>query len=144
MGFDMTHLLKNLELSVGIGEASRVSGATFTQIRYWEKKGLLKSFSYEDGRNKRFTLHNVVTMSAIKQMLDDGYTLTKAAEIIQKRQDNATMLQTFLHNRLSDISTSTDGSTNFNFGPIENDPGFDVVAQMSDNSSRVVKVPHRD
>lgn len=33
-----TEKLQDLDLSMGIGETSRVTGASQAQIRYWEKK----------------------------------------------------------------------------------------------------------
>lgn len=139
----MTHLLKKLELTVGIGEASRVSGATLTQIRYWEKKGLLESFQYDDGRNKRFTLPNVIAMSTIKQMLDEGYTLNKAAEIIRERQHNEDRLRVLVRNQLQQVDEGDDGVSYFNFGQLTNDPDYDVVAEVTDNGSKLCKVPHQ-
>lgn len=142
MGLNMTRLLKNLELSVGIGEASRVSGATLTQIRYWEKKGLLTSFQHSDGRNKRFTLQNVIAMSTIKQLLDEGYTLAKAAEIIVIRKNTADRLHVIGRN-LKDVHIDDDGTSYFNFGQLENDPDYDVVAEVRDNEYRLVKTKNK-
>ncbi|WP_225353630.1 MerR family transcriptional regulator [Lacticaseibacillus sharpeae] len=144
MGLDTTHLLKKLDLSIGIGEASRVSGATLTQIRYWEKKGLLTSFHHSDGRNKRYSIQNIIAMTAIKQMLDDGYTLAKAAETVRARQHTADRLRLIMHEQLKSAEIDEDGISCFNFGAIENDPDYDLIVTASDTKTHLTKVKRQD
>ncbi|KRM72484.1 MerR family transcriptional regulator [Lacticaseibacillus brantae] len=131
--------MKQLDISLGIGETSRVTGATTTQIRYWEKKGLVASIRHEDGGNKRFTLKNIAIISMVKMMMDEGYTLAKASEVIQQRAHNMDIFHTILQTRLGDM-VSEAGLTELNFGPIENDPDFDAVIRVADGDAKIYKV----
>lgn len=72
-------------LIVGIGEVSQITGIPTRQIRYWEDKGLIKSLTEEEGKNRRYDYKNIKMMLLIKELLDEGYTLDAAGEKIKKR-----------------------------------------------------------
>jgi DNA-binding transcriptional MerR regulator len=82
LSFDFEFLNK---LIVGIGEVSQITGIPTRQIRYWEDKGLIKSLTEEEGKNRRYDYKNIKTMLLIKELLDEGYTLDAAGEKIKKR-----------------------------------------------------------
>ena len=54
-------------------------------------------------------------------MLDEGYTLAKASEEIERSHQKADMLHVLMSTRLQDIEREAT-QTVFNFGPLENDP----------------------
>ncbi|MCI1986311.1 MAG: MerR family transcriptional regulator [Lactobacillus sp.] len=139
---DFMKRIKSLDISVGIGEASRITGATMTQIRYWEKKNLIHSFQREDGGNKRFNLKNIIQIMLIRSLIDSGYTLTKAAEMITQHQHQADRLKV-LARTLTTLEDSND-ETRFNFGQLVNDPDYDVVAYVDDTHAKFCKTPHQD
>lgn len=132
--------LRSLDISLGIGESSRVTGATPTQIRYWEKKHLIHSLRHEAKGNKRYSLSNIALIVMIKSMLDEGYTLAKASEEIERSHQKADMLHVLMSTRLQGIQYD-DHQTSLNFGPLENDPDFDVVAVVQDNTAKLYKKP---
>lgn len=142
MGPDFTKRLKDLDLSVGIGEASRITGATATQIRYWEKKELVSSFRREEGGNKRFNFPNLARLMLVKSMIDEGYTLTKAADILAKHRHEADHLK-MIAKLLVSVDETSDGFSELNFGQLQNDPDFDVVAKVNDTSATFCKVPRK-
>ncbi|HEU4963832.1 MAG TPA: MerR family transcriptional regulator [Bacilli bacterium] len=79
--FDLDFLLK---LKIGIGETSEVTGIPQRQLRYWEDKGIIVSSSGE--RNvRRYDYLNVKKILLIKELLDEGYTLDRAAEKVSAR-----------------------------------------------------------
>jgi DNA-binding transcriptional MerR regulator len=82
LSFDYEFLNK---LIVGIGEVSQITGIPTRQIRYWEDKGLIRSLTEEEGKNRRYNYKNIKTMLLIKELLDEGYTLDAAGEKIKKR-----------------------------------------------------------
>lgn len=142
MESDFTKRLKVINLSVGIGEASRITGASLTQIRYWEKKNLVHSFRREDGGNKRFNFPNLAGIIFVKSLIDEGYTLTKAAEIVANHRHKADRLK-IIANALIDVEDTTTDSV-FNFGQLANDPDYDVIARVDDKKAVFSKVPHKD
>ncbi len=134
--------LKSLNISLGIGETSRISGATTTQIRYWEKKGLIQSIQYEEGKNKRYSLKNITSIIFIKTMMDEGYTLQKAADKLQKHTKNSDSLHMMIHQRLESIETN-EQSTKINFGRIDNDPQYNIIAEIKGKNVQFLKKPAR-
>ena len=68
------------KLIVGIGEVSEISQVPTRQIRYWEEKGYIQSITTGDGKNRRYDYYQIKKILLIKQMLDEGFTLEKAAE----------------------------------------------------------------
>ncbi|WP_461215735.1 MerR family transcriptional regulator [Lacticaseibacillus sp. GG6-2] len=139
---DFTNRLKVMSISVGIGEASRITGATVTQIRYWEKKHLVHSFRREDGGNKRFNFPNLASIILVKSLIDEGYTLSKAAEVVTSHRHQADRLKV-IANALIDVDDTTTDSV-FNFGQLANDPDYDVIARVDDEKAVFSKVPHKD
>ncbi|WP_404814642.1 MerR family transcriptional regulator [Secundilactobacillus paracollinoides] len=123
--------MRNLDISMGIGETSRVTEASTTQIRYWEKRGLIELVSHGKGQNKRYNLENISTILYLKMMLDNGYTLNKAAEMAKERLANVDIIRMFVSTRVNRIAHDGE-NTLLNLGPLENDPKFDVIADVSD------------
>lgn len=133
--------LKQLALSVGIGEACRITGATTTQIRYWEKKGIVTSFQHNDTRNKRYDLPNIMRIIKIKHFLDEGFTLAAAIDQVNQHHHTADRLRVLAKTRMHAMNENDRGETCINFGAIDNDPEFDIVATISDTEARLNKVP---
>lgn len=82
ISFDYEFLEK---LVIGIGEVSLITGIPTRQIRYWEEKGIIKSLTEEQGKNRRYDYENIKRILLIKELVDEGYTLDAAAEKVQKR-----------------------------------------------------------
>eukprot|EP01035_Chromulina_nebulosa_P015648 gene15648-20731_t len=45
------------KLIVGIGEVAQITDIPVRQIRYWEDKGIIKSLTEEEGKNRRGRLY---------------------------------------------------------------------------------------
>lgn len=73
------------KLIVGIGEVSQITGIPIRQIRYWEEKGIIKSLTEEEGKNRRYDYLNIKKMLLIKLYLDEGFTLDAAAKKVEQR-----------------------------------------------------------
>lgn len=84
LSFDFDFLDK---LVVGIGEVSQITGIPTRQIRYWEDKGIIKSLTEKEGKNRRYDYKNIKKMLLVKELLDEGYTLDASAEKIKKRME---------------------------------------------------------
>jgi len=126
---------------MGIGETSRVTGATLTQIRYWEKKEMIHSFTPDDGRNKRFDLSNIMTILQIRSVLDEGYTLAKAANMVKKHRHDIDRFKLLARYAIRRVWDDEDGSTNFDFGILQNDPDYCVHVRLTDDEAVTIKVP---
>lgn len=137
---DFVKRLKEINLSVGIGEASHITGASLTQIRYWEKKALIESFQREAGGNKRFTFPNLAKIVLIKSLIDEGYTLAKAAELLAAHRHQADRVKV-IANALVEVEDGPEESI-FHFGQIANDPNYDIIARVTDSKTTFCKVKH--
>jgi DNA-binding transcriptional MerR regulator len=71
------------EQNFSIGDTAQLTGATQKQIRNWEAQGHIpKAERIKSGNRayRRFTLRHIEMISHIKAFLDEGYTLSTAAE----------------------------------------------------------------
>ena len=73
------------KLIVGIGEVSQITGIPLRQIRYWEDKGIIKSLTEEEGKNRRYDYINIKKMLLMKLYLEEGFTLDAAAKRMADR-----------------------------------------------------------
>ena len=60
------------KLVVGIGEVSQITGIPTRQIRYWEEKGILKSLTEEEGKNRRYDYLNIKKYFLSRNFLTRG------------------------------------------------------------------------
>ena len=74
-------------LVVGIGEVSQITGLPTRKIRYWEEKGIIKSLTGEEGKNRRYDYKNIKKILLIKELLEEGYTLDASVEKVKKRME---------------------------------------------------------
>ncbi|BDR55575.1 MerR family transcriptional regulator [Xylocopilactobacillus apis] len=134
----LVNTIKSLDLSIGIGEAIRITGASGAQLRYWEKKGLVHPVQHQDGGNKRYNLNNLMRVILIKYYIDSGYTLAKASEVIESRCNDGTTIRTFIMQRLSDIQNEGELVKLF-FGKFDNDPNYELVAEVQGKSVKLLR-----
>ena len=76
----MTFPTKN---TFSIGDTAKMTKATQKQIRHWEAKGYISEAARVvsgDRAYRRFTPDQVETIRQIKEFLDQGFTLTAAAQ----------------------------------------------------------------
>ena len=71
------------KITYSTGEVSALSGASQKQIRYWQSRGYVKPEKVVCGyiAYRRFTKNQIEIIRAIKEFLDQGYTLARAAEL---------------------------------------------------------------
>lgn len=124
---------------MGIGETSRITGATTTQIRYWEKKGLIHPIRHATGGNKRYSIKTLTKIMIIKSFIDNGYTLAKAGDLIQAHYQDVDTFRTIVKQRLTGL-THTDDRTRVNLGIIDNDPDYDMVIDVQGDDVKVLKL----
>jgi len=71
------------KINYSIGDTAKMTGATQKQIRNWEAKGYIPTADRVvsgDRAYRRFSLKQVEMITRIKDFLDEGYTLSVAAE----------------------------------------------------------------
>ena len=71
------------KINFSIGDTAKMTGATQKQIRNWEAKGYIPTADRVvsgDRAYRRFSLKQVEMITRIKDFLEEGYTLSAAAE----------------------------------------------------------------
>jgi MerR family transcriptional regulator, redox-sensitive transcriptional activator SoxR len=75
-----------IERKYSIGDASKLTGISRKQIRYWQSRNYLK----DDGRvvsglrsYRFFSDEDIKTIKAIKILMERGYTLAHASKLAQ-------------------------------------------------------------
>ena len=72
------------KLVVGIGEVSDITGVPTRKLRYWEEKGVINSEQGCEGETRKYNYINIKKILAIKDLLEEGFTLDAAAIKVNK------------------------------------------------------------
>ncbi|KRL85995.1 MerR family transcriptional regulator [Lacticaseibacillus pantheris] len=135
--------MRSFDFSMGIGETCRVSGVTPAQIRYWEKKGYIRSIRHGDGQNKRYPYGSVAAIVYIKTKMDEGYTLAHAAAEAQRHFDDMHVLKRMLYQGGLTVEQHDDFALVM-LGQLSDEPQFDVVARVDDDAVTLSKRAHQE
>jgi len=68
--------------TVSIGEASRLTGASIKQIRFWSDKGMIpepERVVCGERSYRQFSEADLENIKSVKSFLDEGYTLQASA-----------------------------------------------------------------
>lgn len=110
----MDQLTKNLRkmisagnLKVSMSEMARVAGVSTSQLRYWDRKGFIKSEQDEQNKNHYFSLRTLFQVCTIKMYLDQGYTLAVAVQKERERRKYHGIFKQFIVDRVMGISEHT-------------------------------------
>lgn len=76
------------QLIVGIGEVAEITGIPIRQLRYWEEKGIIKSLTEQEGKNRRYDYVNIKKALLIKIHLEEGFTLEGANTKVSKQMSD--------------------------------------------------------
>lgn len=133
----LINTIKKLDLSIGIGEVSRLTGASDAQLRYWEKKGLVKTTRRQSRGNKRYDLNSLMRIILIKYYIDNGYTLSKASDEIKSRRNYGHAITTFIFKRLITIQKKGETIT-LHFGVFDNDPNNELIVKVNDKKVKML------
>lgn len=120
----------NTDVKVGMTELSKVTKVSPSQIRYWERKGYIKSEQEEQNQNHYYSLRTVYRVFAIKYYLDQGYTLQGAVKKMRDRQENSRIFIKFLNDRLKDVVQTGPDKGEVVLGPLDDDPSQEVYARV--------------
>lgn len=76
------------KLVVGIGEVAEITGIPQRQLRYWQEKGIIHTIVDDySATTRRFNYLEIKKILLIKELLDEGFTLSAAAKKVEKRME---------------------------------------------------------
>jgi DNA-binding transcriptional MerR regulator len=93
-------------------QASRFTGSTGNQLRYWDKIGLVKPSVQETGGRpgvrRLYSFRDLVALKVVKSLLDGGMSLQRVRRAYEYLRGNAD-----LDEQLSTVKLVTDGKSIF-------------------------------
>jgi DNA-binding transcriptional MerR regulator len=93
-------------------QASRFTGTTGNQLRYWDKIGLVKpgvqATGGRPGVRRLYSFRDLIALKVVKSLLDGGMSLQRVRRAYQYLRDNA-----HLDEHLSTVKLITDGKSIF-------------------------------
>ncbi|MBB1079664.1 MerR family transcriptional regulator [Limosilactobacillus sp. STM2_1] len=128
-------MITSKQLKVSMTEVSRVTGVSTSQLRYWEKKGYIRSEQDEQNKNHYFNLTTIFQAFTIKLFLDQGYTLATAVKKEQERRELHRIFERFITDCILEIRQTGEKKGEVNLGPLADDPTKEVYALIDDHST---------
>jgi len=108
-------------------QASRFTGTTGNQLRYWDKIGLVKpgvqATGGRPGVRRLYSFRDLVSLKVVKSLLDGGMSLQRVRRAYEYLRSNAA-----LDEQLSSIKLVTDGKSIFKIATGEGEI-LDVLRQ---------------
>ncbi|WP_407886740.1 MerR family transcriptional regulator [Levilactobacillus sp. N40-8-2] len=144
MDEDETNLIKRFPMEhivLGIGDVAEATGVSQSQLRYWERKGYIRSQEVGDRKNRKFSYKTLMQVEQIKTLQDQGLTLVAAVKQAQRRKDLFDALRSFVNGRFSHISMKDDGDMQINLGEFEPDPTQELIADRVDGQWHFKLIP---
>jgi DNA-binding transcriptional MerR regulator len=108
-------------------QASRFTGTTGNQLRYWDKIGLVKpgvqATGGRPGVRRLYSFRDLVSLKVVKSLLDGGMSLQRVRRAYEYLRNNAA-----LDEQLSSVKLVTDGKSIFKIATGEGEI-LDVLRQ---------------
>ena len=108
------------KILLSIRDAARAGNVTDAQVRYWIKSGYLKTVKADNGAIK-LPFTQIGSIRMIKSFLDEGYTLSGAAQKTEENKDINRSIHHLLSAGIQNIEHHDD-KTVFDLGPLEDEP----------------------
>ncbi|TPR13041.1 MerR family transcriptional regulator [Apilactobacillus timberlakei] len=96
-------IMKDIDLSVGIGGLSKTCNVPQSKIRYWEKKGYIQSICDDKNKNHRYPYHAIIKVELIKSFLESGYTLNTAADKAKVFDETGSIMRKIINARFNGL-----------------------------------------
>lgn len=119
-----------MDIKISLKELSATTGVSPSQIRYWEKKGYIKSIQQQKNQSHAYTIQTLMIVLGINHFLKQGYTLSAAYEK-QHAQRGVYRALRSLYSRVEKVERKDDGEVLVDLGQLADQPAKHVVAQIS-------------
>lgn len=122
-----------MNIKISLKELSEASAVSPSQIRYWEKKGYIKSIQQQKNQSHYYTIHTLMIVLGIKHYLNEGYTLAAAYEKEQAMRGVFRALRS-LNARVEKVEKTDDGEVVVDLGKLDDHPHQRVIAKIGSDS----------
>ena len=144
MNHDETELIKKFpveHLVLGIGDVAEATGVSQSQLRYWERKGYIRSQEVGDRKNRKFSYKTLLKVQQIKSLQDEGLTLVAAVKQSQRRDALFDALRSLVDGRFTKIRVDDDDQIQISMGAFDPDPTQELIAQRTNGDWRFKLIP---
>lgn len=121
-------MIASKQLKINMSEVARVTGVSTSQLRYWEKKGYIKSEQDEQNKNHYFSFSTIFQVLTIKVFLDQGFTLAMAVKKERKRRELHKIFTRFITDGIKEVEQTGEDSGEVRLGPLAEDSTKEVYA----------------
>lgn len=119
-----------MDIKISLKELSSTTGVSPSQIRYWEKKGYIKSIQQQKNQSHNYTIHTMMIVLGINHFLKQGYTLSAAYEKQHAQQGVFRALRS-LYQRVESVQKDDTGNVMVDLGNLDDQPDKRVLATIS-------------
>ena len=124
-------MIASKQLKISMSEVARVTGVSTSQLRYWEKKGYIKSEQDEQNKNHYFSFPTIFQVLTIKVFLDQGFTLAMAVKKERKRRELHKIFTRFITDGIKEVEQTGEDSGEVKLGSLAEDSTKEVYAVIN-------------
>ena len=121
-------MIASKQLKISMSQVARVTGVSTSQLRYWEKKGYIKSEQDEQNKNHYFSFPTIFQVLTIKVFLDQGFTLAMAVKKERKRRELHKIFTRFITDGIKEVEQTGEDSGEVKLGALAEDSTKEVYA----------------
>lgn len=137
-------MIASKQLKISMSEVARVTGVSTSQLRYWEKKGYIKSEQDEQNKNHYFSFPTIFQVLTIKVFLDQGFTLAMAVKKERKRRELHKIFTRFITDGIKEVEQTEEDSGEVKLGPLAEDSTKEVYAVIDSDKTSLRIRDHKE
>ncbi len=137
-------MIASKQLKISMSEVARVTGVSTSQLRYWEKKGYIKSEQNEQNKNHYFSFPTIFQVLTIKVFLDQGFTLAMAVKKERKRRELHKIFTRFITDGIKEVEQTGEDSGEVKLGPLAEDSTKEVYAVIDGDKTSLHIRDHKE
>ena len=137
-------MIASKQLKISMSEVARVTGVSTSQLRYWEKKGYIKSEQDEQNKNHYFSFSTIFQVLTTKVFLDQGFTLAMAVKKERKRRELHKIFTRFITDGIKEVEQTGEDSGEVKLGPLAEDSTKEVYAVIDGEKTSLRIRDHKE
>ncbi|NDO57593.1 MerR family transcriptional regulator [Lactobacillus reuteri] len=137
-------MIASKQLKISMSEVARVTGVSTSQLRYWEKKGYIKSEQDEQNKNHYFSFSTIFQVLTIKVFLDQGFTLAMAVKKERKRRELHKIFTRFITDGIKEVEQTGEDSGEVKLGSLAEDSTKEVYAVIDSDKTSLRIRDHKE
>lgn len=130
-------MVRQNNIRITMSQLTEMTGVSTSQIRYWEKKGYIKSEQSEKNQNHLYPVQMLYRVCTIKYFLDQGYTLAVAVKKEEEHRESVKLFREFVFSQKLTVKPLDGNGGEIELGEITDKPGTMVYATIKDGKTEL-------